>query len=142
MKKIFLFLFVAFALQPVTGQTNDEKLVAKAVDALKQALIDADGTRLDALTVPQLSYGHSSGLIEDKATFIKSLVSGKSDFATIQLSDQSIAIVEKTAIVRHNLEADITDAGVSGHVRLHVLTIWIKTQKGWQLLARQATKPK
>jgi ketosteroid isomerase-like protein len=86
------------------------------------------------------SYGHSSGKIEDRDTFISSLVSGKSDFVTLDLTDQKVAVSGNTAIVRHTLNADINDGGVAGHVRLYVLLVWGKEGSQWKLLARQAVK--
>ena len=42
-------------------------------------------------------------MIEDKNEFVEKLVSGKSDFVTIDLTEQTISISDKTAIVRHIL---------------------------------------
>lgn len=142
MKKMFLSLLCICAVQFAICQTADETAVAKAVTELRQALIDADSAKLNALTLPGLSYGHSTGLVEDKAAFIKALVSGKSDFSTIQLSEQTISIQDKNALVRHILQADIVDAGNAATVKIHVLTVWVKSKSGWKLLARQATKVK
>lgn len=139
---MYLLLLCISTVQFALCQTADETAVAKAVTELRQALIDADSSKLDALTVAGLSYGHSSGLVEDKATFIKALVSGKSDFSSIQLSEQTISIQEKNALVRHILQADVVDAGTPATVKLHVLTVWVKSKSGWKLLARQATKIK
>lgn len=142
MKKLYLLLLCIIAVQFSFSQTADETAVAKAVNELKQALIDADSAKLDALTLPGLSYGHSTGLVEDKAAFIKALVTGKSDFSSIQLSEQTISIQDKNALVRHILQADIVDAGTPASVKIHVLTVWVKSKQGWKLLARQATKVK
>jgi ketosteroid isomerase-like protein len=67
-------------------------------------------------------------------------VSGKSDFKTIQLTDQTISIHGKTAIVRHSLVAETLDGGKPGSVKLFILTVWSKEKGGWKLLARQAVK--
>jgi ketosteroid isomerase-like protein len=87
-----------------------------------------------------LSYGHSNGLIENQDAFIKTLISGKSVFLTIDLSDQTIDMVDKTAIVRHTLYAKTNNDGVLGEVKLKVLMIFQKENGSWKLLARQAVK--
>jgi ketosteroid isomerase-like protein len=122
------------------AQSKDESAVAAAVESLKKAMIDADKAGLQKLTAEQLSYGHSSGKVEDKATFIDNIVSGKSDFVTIDLTNQTIAISGDAAIVRHTLSATTNDSGNPGSVKLNILLIWQKQKGEWKLLARQAVK--
>lgn len=122
------------------AQSNDERQVAAAVESLKKAMINADKSRLVALTADELSYGHSSGTIEDKAAFVETLASGRSDFVSIDLSGQTIEIAGSTALVRHRLSADTNDGGKPGHVNLGILLVWQKQKGEWKLLARQAYK--
>jgi len=141
MKKIGLLLLISSLFQvAVFAQSKDEKKVADAVAELRKAMIDADKQKLESLVAEDLSYGHSSGKIEDKATFIESLVSGRSDFLTMDLTDQTIDVKGKTAIVRHNLTADTNDNGKTGTVKLGVMLVWQKESGRWKLLARQAFK--
>jgi hypothetical protein len=122
------------------AQSKEEKAIVSQVELLRKAMVDADKTTLEKLSDEKLSYGHSSGKIEDKATFVTNIVSGKSDFVSIDLSDQKIAISGNTAIVRHMLTADTNDGGVAGHVKLYVLLVWSKDGSQWKLFARQAVK--
>lgn len=122
------------------AQTKDEAAVARAVEALRKAMVDADQAELDRLTAAKLSYGHSSGKIEDKATFIQSLLSGQSDFVSIDLSDQTIAVTGQTAIVRHTLNAKSNDGGKPGSVHLHIMLVWSRDGGKWKLVGRQAVK--
>ncbi len=141
MKRFFSFLLVGLTFHLVVkAQSNDEKQVAAAVDILKKAMIEADQVKLNALTANELSYGHSSGKIEDKAAFLNALISGTSDFISIDLSDQSVKVTGNTAIVRHILSGSTSDGGKAANVKLSVLTVWQKQQGKWKLLARQATK--
>lgn len=130
---------IAFGL-PAKAQSEDEQQVALAVESLKKAMVDGDKAQLEALTADELSYGHSSGTIEDKATFVATLVSKKSDFVSIDLSEQTIKIAGNTALVRHLLSAETNDGGNPGHVDLGILLVWQKQDGKWKLLARQAYK--
>lgn len=141
MKKFILSMILIFiALFPVTAQTKYEKSVAAAVEEMRQAMIDADRTALEWITSEQLSYGHSGGLIEDKKDFIDKIVSGRSDFVTIDLTEQTITVSKKTAIVRHILKARTNDSGQPGEVQLRIMLVWQKQSGKWKLLARQAVK--
>lgn len=141
MKQLFSFFLVCIVIQCVAkAQSNDERKVAAAVEVLKEAMIDADQSKLNALTASDLSYGHSSGKMEDKAAFMQALVSGTSDFVSIDLTEQSVKVTGNTAIVRHILTGSTLDGGKPANVKLAVLTVWQKQQGKWKLLARQAIK--
>ena len=115
--------------------------VAAAVEVLRQAMISADPQSLKNITSQELSYGHSGGKVEDQAAFIDQLVSGRSVFTEISLSEQTITVVGNTATVRHKLSAATNDAGKGpGTVHLLVLLVWVKQNGDWKLLARQAVK--
>jgi hypothetical protein len=141
MRLHYLFILSSLAFSSVAfGQTKDEKAVAQAVETLRKAMIDPDKATLDRLASVKLSYGHSSGKIEDKAAFMEALVSGKSDFVNIKLSDQTIAVSGNTAVVRHTLEGTTMDGGKAGNVKIAVLLVYNQKGTAWQLLARQAVK--
>jgi Domain of unknown function (DUF4440) len=122
------------------AQSTDEKEIAGRVEMLRKAMIAADKTMLGELAAEELSYGHSSGLVEDKAAFIDDLVTGKSVFKSITLSDQNIKIAGNVAIVRHHLTGDTNNKNVPGKADIIVLLIWQKQNGQWKLLARQAAK--
>jgi ketosteroid isomerase-like protein len=141
MKQLLFLLLLTISLGVrVTAQTKDEAAVAAAVEQLRKALLDPDKAALEHLTAPELSYGHSGGKIEDQVSFINALVSGTSDFVTIDLSQQTIKVVGKTAMVRHLLNGTNSDAGKPGVIKIAVLLVWVKQGNDWKLLARQAVK--
>ena len=123
----------------VSAQTN-ARPVTEAVEKLRKAMIDPTDAALQALAADKLSYGHSNGKIEDKAEFIRALVSSESDFKTITLTDQAVTVVDNTAMVRHTLSAETANKGVAGSAHLAVLLVWINQNGAWKLLARQAVK--
>ena len=141
MKSMFIFVLALtlFAGQ-VTAQSKKEKQVAAATEQLRKAMVDADKAMLEALTTPQLSYGHSGGHIDDQKEFVSKLTGGGSDFVTIDLTEQTISISGKTAMVRHTLTAKTNDNNKPGDVQLKVLLVWQKKGGHWKLLARQAVK--
>lgn len=140
MKKIFLFAAMICSTFSIPAQQPRTTGVLEAVEALRSAMVDANKATLEALTMPQLSYGHSSGQVDNRNSFIEKIVSGKSDFVSIELSEQTVTISGKTALVRQILRAKTNDDGKPGEVQLKVLLVWQKLKKKWKLLARQAVK--
>lgn len=139
MMKYLTILICLFTSVTIAAQPNSVK-VATAAESLRNAMINADRITLSHLTADSLSYGHSSGLVENKNEFIEKIVSGKSDFVTISITDQQIYRSGKTAIIRHILTADTNDNGVPGNVKLKVMQVWINKNNRWVLLARQSVK--
>ncbi|HMH22307.1 MAG TPA: nuclear transport factor 2 family protein [Puia sp.] len=136
---ICLLLLPAFSYRSL-AQDKEEKAVSDAVETLRQKMVDPDKASLERLAADDLSYGHSNGLIQTKAEFVEALTSGKSDFVSIELSQQTVKIVGNNAIVRHILAGVTNDGGKPGTTRLSVLMVWQKQKGEWKLLARQATK--
>ena len=138
-----LALVVVTMLPAAVAQKNNDKAhqqVAAAVEALRVAMLSADKSALEALASQALSYGHSSGVVEDKATFVETIVSGKSKFKTIDLSNQTITINGPVALVRHNFKAQTEDGGRPGNANINILLVWQKENKAWKLVARQAVR--
>jgi ketosteroid isomerase-like protein len=139
-KNMLLLACFLFVLNHSFSQSSKQAEVEKKVDQLKLAMVEADSIALDKLTATDLSYGHSGGHVDTKAEFISKITSGKSDFTSMELTDQSVLLSGNTAVVRHKLNAATNDNGKPGEVHLQVLLIWQKLHGDWRLLARQAVK--
>lgn len=140
MKKVAVFILVLSLHLAVKAQTADEKNVLAAVEKMRLAMISGERKALEQIAATDLSYGHSSGKLEDKATFVETIASGKSDFVEITLSNQTVKVTGTTALVRHQLDAKTNDGGKPGEVHLGILLVWQKQGKEWKLLGRQAYK--
>jgi len=139
MKALFVALLFFVISTPLLAQPSKE--VEAAVEKLRLAMIDPTTEALTQLTSANLTYGHSNGMLENQSQFIEALVSGKSDFKTINLSDQTIAFNGKNiAMVRHKLRGETVSPSGTAPVNLGILTIWVKEKGAWKLLARQAFK--
>lgn len=140
-KRNLLGLILMLTLTTITNaQSKDEAAVAKASEELRVAMVNGDRALLEKLAAEQLSYGHSGGHVDDKKEFVEKIASGKSDFVTIDITEQTISVSGKTAIVRHILKAKTNDGGKPGEVHLRILLVWQKQNGEWKLLARQAVK--
>jgi ketosteroid isomerase-like protein len=140
MKKILSLVLLSALLLNVTAQTREEESVAAAVVFLVKALESGDRAALEKISSAELSYGHSSGLVETRSQFVDALSSGQSDFVNINISNQTLVVTGKNAIVRHRLDATTQDRGKSGEAHLNILLVFRKEQGQWKLLARQAAK--
>ena len=135
----FLLSFLLITISSV-AQSAEEKEVASRVETLRNALMTPDKTILEDLAAEELSYGHSSGLVETKAAFVDALVTGKSKLSTVTFSDQTITFAGNAAVVRHKMMADLHNNNGITKIDIIVLLVWQKQNGKWKMLARQAAK--
>ena len=119
-------------------QTGQEGAVAAAVEALRKAMVSGDRAALTQLAADELTYGHSSNRLENKAEFIEALASGKGGFSAIELSDHAVTVIDNLALARHGFVGTRRPSG--DQLKLMVLTVWLKRQEQWKLVARQAAR--
>jgi ketosteroid isomerase-like protein len=127
---------------PTLAASADEDAVAKSVEAFHAAQIAADAKALDGLCAAELSYSHSDGRVEDKATFIANATNGKSRFLSLEYQDPKIRVVGTAAIVRFHWVAESQSVadGKKSATNLHILMNWQKQGADWKLLSRASTK--
>jgi len=130
---IFILLISSFSF----GQTP---FLRDAVSKLDKALISKDTTTLKQLLHKNVTYGHSNGWVETREDVIKDLVSGKLAYYSIQSDSLTWKAEANWASVRSKTKAEVGVNGNRMELNLHVLEVWLKTNKGWQLIARQSTK--
>src|SRR5437870_12517617 len=111
---------------PASAGSADEDAVAKSVEAFRKAQIAADAKAFDTLCAAELSYSHSDGRVEDKATFIANATSGKSKFLSLEYQDPQIRVVGTAAIVRFHwlAERQAVADGKKRATNLHFLLNW------------------
>jgi ketosteroid isomerase-like protein len=133
-----LALGAAVFTGPVLADAADEAAVKKAVEEMKAAYIKQDKAKIEAMTLPQLSYSHSDGRIEDKAKFIEGVMGRKATVKSLEYPDMTVHVASNTAIVRHlwvsqtELDGKVTDT------KIGVMQVWQKDGGGWKLLARSS----
>jgi ketosteroid isomerase-like protein len=137
-RSVFLAAILTAIAFSAGAQTPDEAAVQKAMDAFARASMAGDKAALEALTAPEVTYGHSDGRIQDRATFIEPLVTRKSIFKAMDFTKQTMTIAGDTAVVRNHMAADV-DPG-NRHVELEMIFVWQKRNGEWKLLLRQASK--
>jgi ketosteroid isomerase-like protein len=143
MKKLLwlpLLLLTAVALAPAASNPAAEKEVVAAMETWKQAMMKKDRALFDKTLHPDLVYSHSSGLIETKQQAVDHVVNNKASYQ-IDFSDTMVNVHGDTAFVIGKLDLRQKTGDNVTVSKLVVLTAWVKGPQGWQMIARQATRP-
>ena len=142
MRKFAAVLFVLFLLTTQSSFAQIDSVGLKnAMQQLDKALLQKDEVVLKSILHKEVSYGHSNGWIQSKDDILNDFKSGKLTYNNIQNNSSAIVkISEKYATVKTNTNAEGVVNGTEFKLTLQIMQFWIKTKKGWQLIARQSAK--
>ena len=140
MKKLLFGSLVLFLFNSSFAQIDSVGL-KNAMQQLDKALLQKDETVLKSVLHKDLSYGHSNGWIQSKSDILNDFTSGKLTYSKIENNSSAIILINKEyATVKTNTNAEGVVNGTAFKLTLHIMQFWIKTKKGWQLIARQSAK--
>lgn len=140
MRRTLILSLLVFSVQLLHAQADSIELKA-AVQKLEKALINRDSVSQDLLLDKKLSYGHSNGWIQTKEDVWKDGKSGKMIYTKIETDQWLVESIGKEwATVRTHTKVAGAVNGNAFDMTLHILQVWKKEKKGWQLVARQSTK--
>lgn len=135
-----LILFTLFAFSAYGQNSQTSSAVEETVNTIYMAMVDKDETTLKNLTADKLTYGHSSGTLEDKTQFIDAVINGSFDYISITPEEQKIIMSGDVALVRHIFVTNALNDGKPTDVRIGNLMTFQKQNGKWKLLGRQAYK--
>ena len=118
-----------------------EQQVLEAEKARFAAMVKGDRAALEKLLADDLTYTHSTALLETKEQFLKSVTTGNIDYVSIVPSetDWKIRINGNTAVVNGVAAVNVLDTGKDRKIRIRFTTVQANRGGAWQLLAWQST---
>ncbi len=120
--------------------TGEAGAIAQAVEAYRQGLLTASKAQLEALCMDELTYGHSSGLLQTKTEFIADASSGKTVWKSLVFEGATNRVVGDTAISRFIFVGENETERKPNVVRFPLVMVWHKQDGRWKLLVRQGYK--
>ncbi|MGA7780781.1 MAG: nuclear transport factor 2 family protein [Paraburkholderia sp.] len=140
MKQLLVWVAASLVCAAAYAASPDESAVDDAMNRLSAAMIAGDAQKMKALTADTLTYGHSSGKVQDQAAFIDTIASGQTRYKRIDLSNTVTTVTGDNAVVRDHFSGTTESAGKVAEVDFDVLLVWQKQNGEWKLLARQGYK--
>lgn len=138
--RVLFIISLFFTSLVVAGQVDSIGL-KDAMKNLNQALLAKDEAVLNTVLHKEVSFGHSNGWIQSKNDILNDFKSGKLVYNKLENNSSAIvSISKKYATAKSNTNAEGSVNGTAFKLTLHVMQFWIKTKKGWQLIARQSAK--
>ena len=136
-----LFIITLFFTSLIVAGQVDSIGLKDATKKLDKALLEKDATTLKTVLHKELSFGHSNGWVQTRDDIMNDFSSGKLTYNKFENNSSAIVkISKKYATVKTNTNAEGSVNGTAFKLTLHIMQFWIKTKKGWQLIARQSAK--
>ncbi len=101
----------------------------------------ADAARLGAILSDELRYAHSNGVVDAKASFIESLVTGASVYVNFNYKERTVVPAGPgVALMSGRVVIDLRAAGGPFQVDLNYLAVWREEGGKWRFLAWQSCR--
>jgi len=140
MRKLLFGSLVLFLFNSSFAQIDSIGL-KNTMQQLDKALLEKNESVLRSVLHKDISFGHSNGWIQTRNDILNDFKTGKLVYSKFENNSSAIvSISKKYATIRTNSNAEGTVNGTAFKLTLHVMQFWIKTKKGWQLMARQSAK--
>jgi len=120
----------------------EEDAIAKHLEVFRAAQAAGKAEGLASLCAEELSYSHSNGSVDDKASLLSGITTANYKWTSLEYKNPTIRVVGPAAIVRFNFvgEQEFAADGKKTPQNLHVLMNWLKQGSEWKLLSRSATR--
>ncbi len=129
------------ATPPATGEASVEAVV-RALEAQRvEAVLKADTAALERILGPELTYMHSSGVLDTKESFLASLSSGRMKYEGFDESDLRVRVHGDAAVLTGRVTARVQRGGDHLVLDLALTAVYARAEDaGWRLVAWQTTR--
>ena len=131
-------LLLAMAGPRLAAQTPAEEAVRQVEDRRIKAMIDDDFVALEATLADDLTYGHSSGAVDTKASYLEALKSGKTKYLTFDRTPSVVRLYGETAVITG--AATLSLRGQAAPFTLRYTLVYVKREGQWRMVAWQSTR--
>jgi hypothetical protein len=142
--KTLLRLLPLFALSLVALRAADDKVIAAtraADDERLAATKAADPKRLDAIFSDDLRYAHSSGKVDTKASYVKSLTSRSTVYESFDYKERNFTVAAPgIVLMTGRVLIHSANNGQKVENDLNFLVVWREENGKWRFLAWQSNK--
>ena len=103
------------------------------------AMLAGDVAALERLLDDALSYTHSNGVVDTKASYIAGVRGKLWEYKSVSRENERVVLRGDTALVFCRLRIDLLVRGTPRKVDANVLGVWVRSGAEWRLLAIHST---
>ena len=111
----------------------------KAEETRRQAMLESNTQKLGMLMADNMTYTHSSGIIDSKQAYLQLLSSGTVTYETVTFNNLNIQLIGQVGLISGTMKAGLIRAGARKQIATAYLAVWEHVSGDWLLRAVQAT---
>jgi len=119
---------------------DDKKGVLDSQDRRFKATVEADVDTLGRMLTDDMTYTHSSAAVDDKASFIDSLRSGRADYQSIVPEERGVRFYGDAAVVAGVAHVLVQAGGRDIDVRLRFTELYVRQGGRWRMALWHSTR--
>jgi hypothetical protein len=120
---------------------SDTQIIADCEAELYRAMLAFDYPALDGVLSDEVSYIHSTGVVETKAEYFAGMRDGLYEYGAIRILSARTQMFDGVAMTSGVMEMLVGAKGSEkSTIRLQHVLIWRLEAGTWRLLLRQATR--
>lgn len=144
MKHMLLRLLPFLALAAISLHAADDPQIEKlraADDERVAAVVAADKARLTTVFSDDLRYAHSTGSVDNKASLVELIASGKSKYLSWKYVERNFTFpAPGIALMTGRARLKISNAEGTSEMTLGFLAVWREEKGQWRFLAWQSCR--
>lgn len=117
-------------------KTEDE--IRALEDRREAAMLAADTDTLAELMHDAVTYSHSTGGMDTKQVYIDGVRSGDFNYKALSRDDHTVKVQGDVALSFYHMVADVEIRGNMRHLDNRILSVWVRENGSWKLLAVQS----
>lgn len=113
--------------------------VQAAEDQRWAAQLAGDTAALEKLLAEELSYTHSNGLVDTKASFVDAVANKVFDYRSAERTDVAIEVIGDLGMVTGRVAMHVVAGTREVHLDSRYSAIWVRRDGRWQFVCWQST---
>lgn len=115
--------------------------VRDADDRRKAATRNADIDVLASLIDDEVIYGHSTGVVDSKVSYLEGLSSGRVRYRTLETTVDRSVEYSDTVVLHGTMNATIEIEEHARQIDVIYMSVWRLRADGWRMVAFQSARP-
>jgi len=130
---------MAAASPALAGTGDGERAVLEAQDRRFAATVAADLDALGRILADDVTYTHSSGVVESRAEYLEALKSGKYRYRSMAPEERRVRVFSDVAVVTGACRVLVQASGRERDIRLRFTEVYLRRDGAWRMVAWQST---
>jgi ketosteroid isomerase-like protein len=132
-------IFMAIAWAGLLGAETKADIIGLD-QAWRKAILAKDAAALDKMLADDLVYGHATGIVDTKATYIAKVKSGKQLYQTLEQKKITVNLYGASALTHSWMHVTGVNQDGKFDDKVMLIHFWVKQNGTWRLAGHQTTK--